>query len=648
MGRPFAQELDQVTATMQWADNLVLPHVDWPALRRKTSRLFVIGSGGSFSAATFAAAIMEARHDFAAVAVTPLDYLQRIDTLGEHATLLISAEGKNPDIRCAAATAVSMAAHTYAITFSVSSPVCELLSEEASKATIVEAAAPWGKDGFLATNSLVAMTVVIARLCGVGPDIEVARMANLGYRARFAQGQPDAKVLHGLAASRRALLLHGRLGLPAAVDFESKFAEASLGSVQVADLRQFAHGRHLQLLRGPDPLLILAFVSKAEVDLWTATRQCLPEAQPVILVLLADDRPTAALEGLLAVLAMVHCVATQRGVDPGQPDVPEFARTIHALQPGRFMGSARLSTNRKVNALRRSGLPWRRIESAAADFTHRLAVAQIRGIVLDFDGTCCETALRKHGMSAEVRQEIVRLLRASMPIAFATGRGRSLYEGLRAQLPEELWRDVLIGCHSGSTRLRLGEPWVDPATITELQSIVLALREAGITEGPSCAVRPRNAQLSIRCAYVHQTLGVFMVAQALVSPRPGWRVFRSSHSVDILAPPAGKLAVVDWMAASQGIDSDSILRIGDRGEAFGNDSELLGSGLSLSVDGVSADTSTCWSFHDGIPAPSHRLAEFLRAIQRGEGGDFQISKEAVLGWHEEARSAVAAARGSVA
>lgn len=50
-------------------------------------------------------------------------------------------------------------------------------------------------------------------------------------------------VLPALIGGARLLVLHGPLGTPYAIDLESRFAESTLGTVQMADLRQFAHLR---------------------------------------------------------------------------------------------------------------------------------------------------------------------------------------------------------------------------------------------------------------------------------------------------------------------------------------------------------------------------------------------------------------------
>jgi hypothetical protein len=75
-------------------------------------------------------------------------------------------------------------------------------------------------------------------------------------------------------------------------------------------------------------------------------------------------------------------------------------------------------------------------------------------------------------------------------------------------------------------------------------------------------------------------------------------IVTSSHSVDVIAGGVSKLNVVarlvhDLNLADGG--TDSVLCIGDRGRAPGNDAELLSHSLSLTVDQASDDPVTCWN-----------------------------------------------------
>jgi len=64
--------------------------------------------------------------------------------------------------------------------------------------------------------------------------------------------------------------------------------------------------------------------------------------------------------------------------------------------------------------------------------------------------------------------------------------------------------------------------------------------------------------------------------------------------------------------------ADGILRLGDRGEESGNDFELLASGLSLSVDGVSAALDQAWDAPPFDGSAMDRTLGCLRALQARE------------------------------
>lgn len=632
MGKPFSEELGRVAQTLTWCSAASVPD-------RFTSRLadhgqiVAVGSGGSFSAADFAARAWQSTHSRIAVALTPMEYAERSFSLGSHQTLLLSAEGTNSDIQYAAAASLAAAERTTALTFRTTSRLLDLLADHES-ADALAFDAPWGKDGYLATNSLLASVMMIARLHGLSADVEKACSVFAGYRSSLAA----SSFVRAISAGRRVLVLHGPSGTPSAIDLESKFAEADLGTVQRTDLRQFAHGRHIQLAGGTEEFAIVALVASENLDLWVAVRSLLPRSVPVLTVMLPDGMADATLQGLLSVFALVEAAGMALGRDPGMPDVPAFARELHAIEAARYMPEPqRPSTiNRKVSALRRRGVGESAIRAALDEFVERLGRATIRGLVLDFDGTCCETSERLEGIAQDVLAEMKRLLDRGVRIAFATGRGDSLYTELRARLGESTWGLVLLGCHSGSSRVRLSDPWLEAPPTEGLKDVSSVLASAGIDNGQGYKMRVHGGQFTVECGGLEGTRRAFLVVSEIAHDRPGWRSFRSSHSVDLLTGEAGKRAVVEWLAGDAQIDSETeILRIGDRGEVFGNDAELLGSGLALTVDGVSADSDTCWLFGRADMSATERAVVYLRALEVDATGICRFNRTALRQWASE-------------
>src|SRR5262249_35014170 len=99
---------------------------------------------------------------------------------------------------------------------------------------------------------------------------------------------------------KTVLILHGYATQSAAIDLESKFTEAAIGHAQVADFRNFAHGRHHWLARHGDASGVLAFVTPSDRELADKTLRLLPGEVAVLRVDLAED----GVRGGLASLAL--------------------------------------------------------------------------------------------------------------------------------------------------------------------------------------------------------------------------------------------------------------------------------------------------------------------------------------------------------
>jgi len=96
MGKPFEKELGLLPETIEWANKL-----DVQKLSEQISRfhhpVYVIGSGGSYSACVYAADLLTSKGTFAK-AVTPLELFYANGTLRKSNLIFISASGNNTDI----------------------------------------------------------------------------------------------------------------------------------------------------------------------------------------------------------------------------------------------------------------------------------------------------------------------------------------------------------------------------------------------------------------------------------------------------------------------------------------------------------------------------------------------------------------------
>lgn len=630
MGRAYSEELDRMQDTLLWATSVELPAAATIAEQSSSLFLVVIGSGGSFTVATALAAYMSSLRQNFAQGMTPLQYVQCVDHLPPHRVLLVSAEGKNRDILHAARKALSTAMTCDVLTFSHASPLVALAEAEPSP-RVFSFDPPWGRDGYLATNSLLASIVLGLRLQGVDINGQLLGAFLPLYRTTEMLNRLASEV----ARTGRLLALHGSGGLVAAIDAESKLAEAAFAFTQISDFRQFAHGRHIQLARLDAPVPVIAFVGPDDEALWHATHAEIPEQVVTFTCALPKDAPAASIVGLLVVMALVEKVAAIQGQDPGQPKVPNFARRIHALDTSILISRpASTAVNPKIAVLE-SFMSRESAVRAGAGYLAQFRKPRFAALVLDFDGTMCETAKREYGLDPRLTPIVIRLLQHGITIAFASGRGNSLHEDLRAKLPLDVWPRCLLGCYSGSLVTPLAQPWPTTATDPKVIEIQGQLEALGVRPENGFKLSARVAQLTIRRKKGDGVDALFTLCSSLVQGRTGWRVFKSAHSVDVLTPLAIKSAVVDVLAHQSTLDPlTEICRIGDRGEPAGNDSELLGQGLSLSVDGVSPDPSSCWLFGDMSLAPVERAAHYLGALVL-EDGWARFDDRVLARWEEQ-------------
>ena len=233
VGRPYAEEMSELARTYAWARGVPVGGLAGFCRQALGGPMYAVGSGGSFTAATFASALHEQGGNMSK-AVTPLEFVWQDGPAKTASVLLLTAGGGNKDVLAAFAKAAPYGPQAGIVCTSTES---ELVRRASGGALVHAARPPSGRDGFLATNSLLATMVWLARA--------YAEALSLPGPPPFERlARPDPGALEGARGARTLMVLHDCWGRTAAVDAESKMSEACLAGVQAADYRGFAHGRH--------------------------------------------------------------------------------------------------------------------------------------------------------------------------------------------------------------------------------------------------------------------------------------------------------------------------------------------------------------------------------------------------------------------
>ncbi len=635
MGKHYRDELESLPETYAWAMSEPIDSLARSARGLGGFPLVAVGSGGSFTAAHVACELHRHHTGKQAQALTPLQALSAPVELRGASVMLPSAGGKNPDVLGAfRGLAAREPRRQLVLCAAQNSP----LARAASRLDFVdchEHSPPCGKDGFLAVNSLLGFSLLLARAyataCGLAPRLFPTWAELLGSPEEWLPDALDSRAA-ALWARETLVVLHGPSTLPAAVDLESKCTEAALANVQTADFRHFAHGRHHWLAKRAGQTAVIAL--SCEDDRTTADRTLalLPATIPVMRIHVPHRDWVAGLAALARGFHLVGSLGRARGIDPGDPGVPTFGRRLYRLNVyGQAEATAGVSNREAAAIERKSGAllgalaaagsleAWR---EALAEFQARLRRARFGGIVLDYDGTLCGEAQRRGPLPEPAAKQLRRLLGAGAVIGVATGRGKSVRQSLQAALPSRWWPKVVIGYYNGAEVGTLDDdslPDGSEQVVGPLLPVVDLIRSASLLLGAAaCTFRPY--QITIEPAEGAASWGLWdRVHQLLLSlPPTGAAVLRSGHSVDIVAPGVSKLAVVERVRQAIGAERD-ILCIGDRGRWPGNDHALLATPHALSADEVSADPATCWNqAPSGHRGPQATLG-YLRLLKRRGG-----------------------------
>jgi hypothetical protein len=548
---------------------------------------------------------------------TPLvasNYLRKLKSCG---ILLVSAGGKNHDILGVARAAVEAEPKSLiALCASKGSPLRRVV-EDFSRGFCFEFELPSGRDGFLATNSLLALSTVALTVY----DHTCNPVTN---NLEKILGRSDSRRSLGLSAAKRSLLdckylvvLYGPESQSAALDLESKLIEAGLVSVQLSDYRNFGHGRHHWLAKNPDTAVV-ALASSDERRLAERTLELLPRKTQAILIKTELTGIGSWLALQAAVFAFVAEYGASRKIDPGRPGVPEFGRRIYHLNafPQRKKSIRAAAIGRKLRASRgANAVTLQKLEKGYHEVCERFRKARFHGIVLDYDGTICNHVDRFGGIPAEGGKALGRIIAAGFLVGIATGRGKSVRKALQKGLPRQHWQGVWVGYYNGGVIARLDDneqPDTKGTNSPELRCAAEALGKLSDT-GLELTVRPQQITVETTLRMDVADLWARVVQCLQESKAEGLKVVVSTRSVDVVPLTTTKLTLVKVLKEAR--PDSTLLCVGDRPRWPGNDFELLSTEFSLSVDEVDGDPGTVWNLAPAGFLGAAALRYYLQRIK---------------------------------
>ena len=428
MAKPYNSEITKLADTFAWSKTADIILLRQAIRTAADASILAIGSGGSL---TVAHALVSFQQRFTGRISTVATSLEAILELPKTdvASWLISAGGNNGDILAAAKEIIASEPHQVAVLCGRKDSRLSRLCSQHPFVDLLIYPPPAGKDGFLATNSVLGFTALLARAFseeydsgsewnGVIQNTEPLLQNASGTVAQWCQ------VTSSLWERPTTIVLHGPATRIGAIHLESNFTEAALGNLQFSDYRNFAHGRHHWLAKQGHDSAVLALVSTNDRTIADRTLALIPPEIPISRIEFEGYSAAVALGSLIAALQITGWAGQARGIDPGRPGVPEFGRKLYHLRL-KLSSDKRPSTvpdlsDRDAFAItRKTGLSLTHLNDLDAlehwhnslnRFRDEICKTTFAGVVLDYDGTIVDTRHRYEPPSADIIGELVRFV----------------------------------------------------------------------------------------------------------------------------------------------------------------------------------------------------------------------------------------------
>lgn len=616
MGKNYRKELDSLSCIY---DNAMETNVDMLTnflAKYRSSHLFGIGSGGSYSmAAAFEYLCIKA--GLTAQRLTPLELGQLQYQLSNSAAVLFTAGGSNNDSKNAYRYITELEPEgVLTCCMRLNAPIKKLQRENIHN-YYYEYKMPVAKDGYLAVESLMSSIVIMIRA--------FQRMVRDDYfllpkQRKWDNHLIDTNIIRKVIERESIFVLYGGITMPAAIDLESKFSEVSLGNTQLVDFRNFAHGRHYWISDRRRTTAIIALVGETEKKLADNTLKLLPEDIPVLRVDINDNTAEGLIDALHYSFEIVGEAALIRNLDPGKPHVEEFGKKLYHLNydigkiscmVNRRKDIVEMAAYRKV--MKHQGIGMDEYQKCSRMYWNNLLSRMYRGIIFDYDGTLHD----KYTISKtedRLFTKLNELLENHIIIGIATGRGKSVRMELQKKIERKHWEKVLIAYYNGSVIGRLDDDAKpnkqDAKMPIAFNEIICKLSLSGIEENPY--------QLTLIKDELSMTSVEFHFLKERILGVKDIKVMETNHSIDIVPVNSSKRNIFKECNFAE----EEFLTIGDSGDLGGNDYELLCGDTGLSVDYVSNAFNSCWNY--ALPGMRNLEATeyYLSMIDIQEEGTF--------------------------
>jgi len=299
----------------------------------------LIGSGGSFTASVFGEALYLHSLGKLAKAMTPYEFegLNSIDR--DTGVWFISHGGGNTDILGAALHAEELNhSKCIVLTGNKNSKLADMAIQNGWKKVFI----PSQERNFV---SIIGLLSQVSALCGLlAPKGEIGDIddffSDANLRTNFNSAMREMKSIAyaiplnaGQIDNIHIVSFARGWGWPALIDLESKIVEGGICTIEISELKNFTHGRYINLFSRPDHRRIVLIKTPKDEELASYLNKRLGRRIPTFVVETDKDGMTGALDLLIKALFLAWHLGELSKKNILRPKFPKEARGLYSWEP---------------------------------------------------------------------------------------------------------------------------------------------------------------------------------------------------------------------------------------------------------------------------------------------------------------------------
>ncbi len=299
--------------------------------------LIIIGSGASYSVAKAMQQLFNPpNRKFSVYVYTPFEYILKIQD--NYPICLISYSGTNSDIKSCFKRAIDIKSkQIFLLTGNLNSLLASKIKNSKNN-FILPVLTPKEERGFVGVYSMFSSLCILAKFLyqeewneKYTEFLSQKNLKNL-IEKHMKHISDDIhqklNILH-LKDKFHIVALGTNWAEPALIDLESKIVECNLGTIEVSELKNYTHGRYINLFKNPENRIVVMFKTPETKDLAEFIDKKLSKVSPVVSLETNSNDFIGMVDLHIQMLVFVNALGKIYNQDPSKPGFPIEAKGLY-------------------------------------------------------------------------------------------------------------------------------------------------------------------------------------------------------------------------------------------------------------------------------------------------------------------------------